>query len=152
MQISSLVTTCRVVSPLLTFWSHPKQSWMFALTVSALNIIYCRLFWSSIAYIKFGRDCKLGVYVHLVNFFCRICLHIHVNDLVWHSRNDLVWNSQRADIFGCGKMQSDCNLFLPYIWEGVFTNFTSEYILETIANFNIYLKLKLMPVRTLIKS
>jgi len=34
-QISSLATTC-IGQPLLTFWSHPERSWMFALIVAAL--------------------------------------------------------------------------------------------------------------------
>jgi len=40
-QISSLATAC-TGEPLLTFWSYPEQSWMFALLliVAALNITY----------------------------------------------------------------------------------------------------------------
>jgi len=38
-QISSLATAC-IGQPLLTFWSHPEQSWMFALIVAALKITY----------------------------------------------------------------------------------------------------------------
>ena len=38
-QISSLATTC-MGQPLLTFCSHPEQSWIFVLIVAALNITY----------------------------------------------------------------------------------------------------------------
>jgi len=38
-QISSLATASRG-QILLTFWSHPEQSWMFALIVAALKITY----------------------------------------------------------------------------------------------------------------
>jgi len=38
-QISSLATAC-IGQPLLTFWSHPEQSWMFALIVAGLKITY----------------------------------------------------------------------------------------------------------------
>jgi len=38
-QISSLATAC-TGQPLLTFWSHPEQSWVFALLVAALKIAY----------------------------------------------------------------------------------------------------------------
>jgi len=37
--IYKLVTTC-ICLPLLTFWSHPEQSWMFALIVPVLKITY----------------------------------------------------------------------------------------------------------------
>jgi len=38
-QISSLATAY-IGQPLLTFWSHTEQSWMFALIVAALKITY----------------------------------------------------------------------------------------------------------------
>ena len=38
-QISGLATVC-IGQPLLTFWSHTEQSWMFALIVVALKITY----------------------------------------------------------------------------------------------------------------
>jgi len=38
-EISSLATAC-IGQPLLTFWSHPEQSFIFALIVSALKITY----------------------------------------------------------------------------------------------------------------
>jgi len=38
-QIFSLATAC-TGQPLLTYWSHTEQSWMFALIVAALRIIY----------------------------------------------------------------------------------------------------------------
>jgi len=43
LSILSLATAC-VGQPLLTFWSHTEQSWMFALIVAALKILdslYC---------------------------------------------------------------------------------------------------------------
>ena len=45
-EIFSLATAC-IGQTLLTFWSHPEQSWMFALIVAALKItsiilqLYC---------------------------------------------------------------------------------------------------------------
>jgi len=33
------------------------------------------------------------VNVHLVKFFCTICLHIHVNGLVWYSHNSELYLS-----------------------------------------------------------
>jgi len=47
-QISS-IATARTGQPLLTFWSHTQQSWMFALIVAALKITYRLLFCISIA-------------------------------------------------------------------------------------------------------
>jgi len=41
-QISSVATVC-IGQPLLTFWSHTEQSWMVALIVAALKIIYIAL-------------------------------------------------------------------------------------------------------------
>ena len=38
-QIFSLATAC-VGQPLLTFWSHIEQSWMFVLTAATLKITY----------------------------------------------------------------------------------------------------------------
>jgi len=38
-QISSLATAC-TGQPMFTFWSHPEQSWMFALIVATLKITY----------------------------------------------------------------------------------------------------------------
>jgi len=37
--ISSLATAC-IGQPLLTFWDHTEQSWMFALILVGLKIIY----------------------------------------------------------------------------------------------------------------
>jgi len=49
-QISSLATVC-VGQPLLVFWSHTEQSWMFALIVAALlKITYIVLHLLPIAY------------------------------------------------------------------------------------------------------
>jgi len=42
-QISSLATSC-IGQPLLTFWSHAEQSWMFALIVAALKLTYIALY------------------------------------------------------------------------------------------------------------
>jgi len=77
-QISSLATAC-VGQPLLTFWSHTEQSWMFAVVVAALKITYIALHRYCIGYDKFERDCSQvmrNANVHLVNFFCTIWLHI----------------------------------------------------------------------------
>jgi len=52
-QISSLVTAC-IGQPLLTFWSHTEQSWMFAL-VAALKITYIVLHLCCLCD-KFERD------------------------------------------------------------------------------------------------
>jgi len=38
-QISSLATAC-IGQPLLTFWGHTEQSWMFALILAGLKITY----------------------------------------------------------------------------------------------------------------
>jgi len=35
-EISSLANAC-IGQPLLTFWSHPEPSWMFAVTVAAFK-------------------------------------------------------------------------------------------------------------------
>ena len=53
-QISSLTTAC-TGQPLVTFWSHAEQSWMFALIVAALKITYISL---HLYYEKFERDCS----------------------------------------------------------------------------------------------
>jgi len=62
-QISGLATAC-IGQPLLKFWSHTEQSWMFSLIVAALKITYD----------KFERDCSQvmhNVNVYLVNIFVR---------------------------------------------------------------------------------
>jgi len=60
-QISSLVTTS-IGQSLLTFWSHPEQSWMFALKVVALKITYVILkLYIANAYVNFEGRCKLHV-------------------------------------------------------------------------------------------
>jgi len=41
-QISSLATAC-IRQPLLTFWSHTEQSWMFALIVASFKLTYIAL-------------------------------------------------------------------------------------------------------------
>jgi len=41
-QMSSLATAC-IGQPLLTFWSHTEQSWMFAMIVAALKITHIAL-------------------------------------------------------------------------------------------------------------
>jgi len=38
-QIFSLGTAC-IGQPLLTFWSHTEQSWMFSVVFAALKITY----------------------------------------------------------------------------------------------------------------
>jgi len=68
-QISSLATAC-ICQPLLTFWRHTEQSWIFTLRVAALKITL--LFCIAVALDKFERDCNQvmrNVNVHLVNFF-----------------------------------------------------------------------------------
>ena len=41
-QISSLAQAS-IGQPLLTFWSHTEQSWMFAMIVAALKVTYTAL-------------------------------------------------------------------------------------------------------------
>jgi len=41
LKLSSLsLATAYIGQPLLTFWNHTEQSWMFALIVAALKITY----------------------------------------------------------------------------------------------------------------
>jgi len=54
-QISSLATAC-IGQPLLTFCSHPEQSWIFAPIVAVLKRTCTVLFCISIAFDKFERD------------------------------------------------------------------------------------------------
>jgi len=55
-QISSQANAC-IGQPLLIFWSHTEQSWMFALIVAALKINYIFL---HLYYGRFERDCSLS--------------------------------------------------------------------------------------------
>jgi len=57
--------------------------------VAALKITYIVLHLYCL-YDKFRRDYSLimrNVNVHLVNFFCTICLHTHVNGSIWHNHS-----------------------------------------------------------------
>jgi len=58
------LTTC-IDQPLLKFWSHPEQSWMFALIAAAIDNLYC---FAALYYIKFERYCKLCVMFILLFF------------------------------------------------------------------------------------
>ena len=84
-RISSLATTC-IGQPLLTFRSHHEQNWLFAMIVAAqrYNISCCAALLLPTINLK---RMQLMRNVHLVNSFCRIRLHIHVNGLVWHSHS-----------------------------------------------------------------
>jgi len=89
-QITSLATAY-IGQPLLTFWNHTEQSWMFSMVVAASKITYI-LLCIAIAYDKFERDCSQvmhNVNVHNVN----VWLHTHVNGSVWHSHSSEVYTS-----------------------------------------------------------
>jgi len=75
MQISSLATAC-IGQPLLTFWSHNEQSWMFALIVAALKMTCCILFAALFPMINLkGIVAEVMRNVHLVNFLCGLFAH-----------------------------------------------------------------------------
>ena len=82
MQISSLATAC-IGQPLLTFWCHTEQSWMFALIVAALKMTCCILFCGSIVLpmINLWIVAAVTCNVHLVNFFVRFACSLFSMDV-----------------------------------------------------------------------
>jgi len=75
-QISSPATAC-IGQPLLIFWSHTEQSWMFALIVAALKITYIvlHLYCTMINLKGIVAYVLRNVNVHLVNFFYDLLAH-----------------------------------------------------------------------------